>query len=638
MHRPLGNLFLLLALPAAFSADPRQGETLPPVPTAAPPVMVIDGEPVDVGEFGEWILRLEGENFARASMHEHWMVAREAERRGVRVEGRAVDAEIDRLLGERIAGAFHGRREGWLAELARTGRTENGIRLQRRVEVRDRLDAAALASIDRVVPRAKVEREWWLRYGRNGRKYDLGLIQFGVWVETPESGDRDLRKAEETRQRELRLADARHVRELLLAGADFGQLAQEHSTDPETRDRRGRPAGSFDPQGWPVAFLDELEKLAPGQISEPLYARGGWWIVQVRGVTVTPLSEVEAGLAAELLARGPEDDEIEAVRRRLSDGVAVKILPELHAPPVDAELHGSDVPALSLGGETVTRGEYARWMLDIWGEVYARTYAEDVLVQRKAAAAGIAVSEEEVLARARQQIQDIIDKDFLRNRQRWYESLTRSQRTEEQFLRRLCHRLRVNLLVEKLIQKELRVDDARLRQHFEGTYADGGVRREVSMILVSSRYEDLDHDQDRETLARREAEALEQARLRALSIVTRARGGADFAELARAESDDLRTQAAGGALPGRFRADQFPDAVARAVEALEPGAISEPIPRGPTWLVFRMRSVRRVVFEDVREELQREFSTARPGIVDIQVYRNELAQKAQLEFVPPPLR
>lgn len=605
---------------------------------SSPAAFVLDGERISTAAFAQWLLETHGETLVPVFAREHWLLEREARSRGVAVTDEQVDAEVERQLAERIAGAFRGSRADWLLELARTGRTESGVRLQRRTELRARMNASAVASIDRVVPRDKVLREWSRKYGRNGRRYDLRLIQFGVRVVEPKDGRPEAWKAEEERVKRERLADAERVRELLLAGADFGQLAQEHSSDAETRARRGKPVGDFRADGWPTAFLDELEKLETGAVSVPLFARGGWWLVRVERVTVTPLAQVEDELRAELLARGPEDDELERVRQRVVDGVDLRVLPAMFGAPGDPELSGPDEPVIAIGGHPVTRAEYGRWMLAIWGETYARTFAEDLLVRRKAAELGITVSEEEVLQRAREHAQDIIDKDLLEDRERWYKKLAAREMTEESFLREQARRLRTSMLVEELVLRDRKVTDAEVRLRFETSAGPDGRWCEVSKILISSRYEELDHSKDKEALAQDFAASIERGRRKAEDIVRRVRAGGDFAAIARAESDDLRTRSKGGFVPGVFRGDEYPPEVARAVRALEEGAVSDPIAYGPSWLVFWMRSSKRPTFEEKRDELRRELERLRPGILEVRAYRNVLAREAKLEFLAPELR
>lgn len=625
----------LVALCIAASQSPAPPQAQPKPQRVA---FVLDGEPVSEAEYAEWMLHTQGAKLARTFAEEHWLVEREARRRDVAATDAQVDLEVQRAIDERIRGAFHGRREEWLDELARTDRTELGLRRQRRTETRDLLDGRALAAIDRVVPRDKIEREWWLSYGRHGKKLDLLMLKLGVRVEAPPDVSNDAWKAKEEAAKAARLADARRIRALIVAGADFGQLAQESSTDPDTRDRRGRPSGGFDWQGWPPAFLDAIEALEPGALSEPLYARGGWWLVKVRKVDVTPLEKVKDELAARLLARGPEDDEVASVKRKLAEGVEVKLLPGLHGAPSDPELSAGDVAAISIDGEPVTRTEYGTWILDTLGETFARTYAEEILVRRKAKELGVSLEPGEVLARARADVQAIVDTDFQKNRERWYESLAHQHRTEEDFVREHCLRLETNLLVEKLMFRERSPTEEDLRRRFASSYDAEGTRREVSVILVSSRSETIAVSSEGEDRKRKEAEAFEKARLRAVDLVARLRAGADFAATARAESDDIRTNEHGGTSPGRFRADVYTPEIGAAVEALAPGAISDPLPFGTAWLVFQLRSVRHVRFEDVRDELRQEIVTEPASPIEIQAWKNGLAKKHSIRVGDPGVR
>ena len=87
-------------------------------------------------------------------------------------------------------------------------------------------------------------------------------------------------------------------------------------------------------------------------------------------------------------------------------------------------------------------------------------------------------------------------------------------------------------------------------------------------------------------------------------------------------------------LPGRFRPDQFPPAVARVVEAMEPGETSDPLLVGDEWQVFQVVSSRRVQFEEVERELEEELRTARPLASDLAGYRNALLKAARVEVLP----
>jgi parvulin-like peptidyl-prolyl isomerase len=383
-----------------------------------------------------------------------------------------------------------------------------------------------------------------------------------------------------------------------------------------------------------VAFLDALEGLAVGELSQPLYARGGWWLVLVRGRVETPLAQVQDGLAADLLARGPEDDEVELVRQRVASGVRIEILPGLEQPARDSELDGALVPALSIDGESVSRATYARWLVHRQGEALAQHFAEEWLVRRKAAAAGISVSEDEVQQRALEFVRSIIDTDYGQDRERWLEAIGKDGRTEQDFLKDIAWRLRTNLLVEKLILRERKPSESDLRARYVAGYGSEGVRREVSLIAISSRPEDVDRQVGAEEHQRLAAQALERARVKAQDLVRRARGGEDFAALARQESDDMSTRARGGRIEGRWRSDLLSPSFDPIVRALGVGALSDPAPWGPTWYVFRLDAVRAVSFDEVRGELERELLAERPSLIQVLSYRNALAKQSRIELLP----
>jgi peptidyl-prolyl cis-trans isomerase C len=68
----------------------------------------------------------------------------------------------------------------------------------------------------------------------------------------------------------------------------------------------------------------------------------------------------------------------------------------------------------------------------------------------------------------------------------------------------------------------------------------------------------------------------EQAMQTAAGLVTRIRGGADFAEVARTQSDDIDSAKRGGSL-GPLRADVLPPEISSVVSKLKPGQVSDPV-------------------------------------------------------------
>lgn len=90
------------------------------------------------------------------------------------------------------------------------------------------------------------------------------------------------------------------------SGADFGELAREHSLDQQTKQREGLLHGRIE-RDAPIRGLgdvpeltDAIFSLAPGEISEPIKTELGYHLVRVDELnpeTAKPLEEVEGDIA-----------------------------------------------------------------------------------------------------------------------------------------------------------------------------------------------------------------------------------------------------------------------------------------------------------------------------------------------------
>ncbi len=76
------------------------------------------------------------------------------------------------------------------------------------------------------------------------------------------------------------LERARKVWELAAAGQDFAELARVHSDDPSTRDRGG-DLGEFTFDRLNPQFIEAVQNLDEGQVSEPIEASSGYFILKV---------------------------------------------------------------------------------------------------------------------------------------------------------------------------------------------------------------------------------------------------------------------------------------------------------------------------------------------------------------------
>ncbi|HVS11192.1 MAG TPA: peptidylprolyl isomerase [Planctomycetota bacterium] len=632
--RPTLAAALLLAASPGWAQEPGSGTGAREEPRAPGPVMRIDGEAIPAEAFGRWLIEAQAGSAAR-SFAEAWAVEREARRRRIEVSPQELAAELEAEIDERVEGAFLGIRDDWRGELQRLGRSEGGHRAQRTVELRPRLAAKGMAALGRVVPEDKIVRDWELAYGPRGRHMELLMLKFQVEVPTATEGDR---RVEQAANRERAMAEglerARRARERALAGEDFGALARELSDDAATRHQGGWLLGGFRQAGWPHAFIDALLALQPDEISGPLYARGGWWVVKLLSERRTPLDEVRDELEARLIAKGPEQDEVGRAWDAAVKDLEVEILPGMYAAAPQAEEAHADPAALRIDGVEVTRSAFALWLLHLRGEPLATRFAEAWLVEREARARGIAVSDAEVLERTEQYLGWLIDEAHHGSREAWLAYVALSGREEPAVVREIAARMRTHLLAERLMQAEREITPEAVRRRFEELYGSSGRAVRARLILLRVPPPPLGAGLTREELDARFAEARRAVGERAEHLARRLEDGEDFAALARKHSEDPATAAAGGLLPDLFRPGAWPAEVAEAVLALRPGQVSAPLFAGRDWVIFEALSSEPVRLEEVEGDLRAGLAAARPAEVEIAAYRNVLLKRAEVEVLP----
>jgi parvulin-like peptidyl-prolyl isomerase len=644
MYEVLLGLVGLAALPsapapAAFQqAQPAFGAAqdapAPIRPAQAGDVVVVDGVPISGDEYGRWMLDLFGSRMANR-FAEQWLVRRAAEARGVELEPDAVDGRMDSEIAERVRGAFLGKREDWIDELRRLDTSEGGYRRRRGLELEPELLATEICKLDRVVPEELVVRDWQLFYGPDGREYTLSGIKVEVEVVMPrEKAPRE--EYEEARKKAFaeKLAKALEIRERILDGEDFAKLARAQSDDLLTRASGGHFTGKFRPPGWHELFVKTLATVPVGELSMPIYAKGGYWIMRVDDVVVTPLESVRAEITQRLVELGPESFEVAGTWSSIVDGMQVEILPAMFEAPVTSPEDHKPVIGMLINGQPVERAEFALWLLHSRGEHYARDFAEHYLVERKAEQMGVKVSEAELAARLVEHQQWIIDRGYKGSREAWKHHLERQGRDEAGWEREWKRRKRIDLLAEKLMMLERRVDDEALREHWKKQYGEQGRWVEARMLLVAVPPPRLSENMTRELLEERILEARETARIEAQLVHERLNDGEDFASLARAVSSDEATKLSGGRLPGRFRPDQWPPEVAEAVMKLNVGEFTSPLDTGRGFGIFEVLESRAVEFEAVKDELKREILSERIPQGDLAGYRNVLFRDSKLEVRP----
>lgn len=628
-------LLLLWIAPAALAwpQAPNSGKEFPRAPGDPSDVVLgIDGETVQAGEFASWMLENHGGKLSTIFAGD-WLIEREAERKGIAVTQAEVDAALTREWAARIEGAFLGDKEAWRAELERTQRSEAGLRNQRGLELRIELLTSKLVAQDRVVPEEKIRREWELSYGRGGKRVELSMLHVHCEFESPlEKTERDQRRDEEMERKRAR---ALELREAIVRGEDFARVARQSSDDEATRANGGKPRGGFSHFGWPTSFLDSLDSLAVGELSMPLYAQGGWWIVRVEGRVETPLESVRAELTQRLIERGPEQDETGLFRNALVAAAKVDVLPSLFgAAPAGLE-RPMLAPALSVDGQVITREAYAAWLMRARGEASWPHFVEHWVVLREAKRQGVVVEESEVRARTEAYIEELILGQYKGNREAWKAAMELQNRREWIFRHDLDVRMRIELYCERLMMRERRITREDVRRRFDEVYGKDGRLVRARMILLDVPLGAAPAGEGREATNARVEAATRAAFDRANEIVRQIRDGADFAALARAHSVDPASAAAGGTLSGRFRAEVWPAPIASAVQSADVGEVVDPMSFGAQIVILQVTSRESISFEQVAADLEQQLAAQPPPRSDLNAYRNQLVRRAAVDVRAP---
>nr|WP_231971524.1 MULTISPECIES: peptidylprolyl isomerase [Thiohalobacter] len=127
-----------------------------------------------------------------------------------------------------------------------------------------------------------------------------------------------LQPDEMTSEADVRLR-IEQLRGRLETGADFAELARSHSTDKVSASNGG-DLGWVNPGDMVPEFEQAMNKLAPGEISEPVQSRFGWHLIQVLERRERDSTEdYQRARAREMIRQRKTDEEMELWLRRLRD-------------------------------------------------------------------------------------------------------------------------------------------------------------------------------------------------------------------------------------------------------------------------------------------------------------------------------
>ncbi|QDU68954.1 peptidylprolyl isomerase [Engelhardtia mirabilis] len=594
------------------------------------PVLLINGEPISQVTFENWMLDNRGETFASTfalAVAIEWA----AERAGITIDDASVNAIVQAEIQVRVDNVFGGDRAGWIAELAVNDRTEAGYVAQQMLDVRSREQARALANIDRVVPEAKIVRDWELQYGPQGTRLGVRGLKRGVQLVSTRTGltvgERNAMVEERTLQARTELEG---LRARIAGGETLAFLAKQLSDDEDTASRGGLFDGPFDPLGWPNATTDALLSLPVGPVSEPLQGRGGLWLFEVVSRSVTPLESVREQLHQALVLAGPESDEINDVVVALADSTTIEVGDAL----AQDDFSDRSAAAVLIDGEAVDLHNFARWLRLQNGETVSRRFAEERLIEHRAAEAGIVLTEAEIQAQIREDRERIVKLGHDGNEDKWLQVLDRSGRTVESWTRGARERAEITVLAEKLWLKDRVVTDQEVRDLWANRYGIDGISVAARLIAKSFEMPERLEDEPERTYNMRILEAARPDYDELVELGLRVEDGEDFGALARQYSEDSESAALGGMVPGGFDITAWPEIVRTALGGLRPGEVTPPVLVENTLYLFEVTEYVETTLDSVAEALRAELLVTPPTGVALAAFRNELTRDLSYEILP----
>ena len=601
----LASLLLLVAGCPALVQESASAPT--PVQTPAvgsdPIVIRVDGAEVTRTEYEDWLLLQRGELDAptyarvlalRIRAGHNWMALSEAQL--------LQDATQD--VEERLAEAFGGDRDAWIAELMREGRTPKGVIAERAVLLEPELYASHLMRVEtNAVGEQEIQGLWEERYGPGGKAPVVRLLRKRFVVPFAPGEDTASRR---TRTEELRNALHEEMAALVARGRGgeaFETLVRAESDHPSKADG-GRPKDDGWRRGMPLDALRTVVDSEAGSLSEPIFAQGAFWILRLEGVHETPYDSVRQELLEELQARG------RSRATELLEGTAESALEfALAVQPALLDPTGTDATEtlFRAGQEDVRRGEYARWLRRWHGEREVTRFALERRLRTEANAKGLVLDAQELeqgLARARA---TAIELEAGGDEVAWLAAFERRGLSEASWRRGALRRLELEALEDALARAGRTPTEDELRLLWERQYGPEGLRRRVRWIQlrVPSVAPETPSDRRAAERERLEAKTLERAR----ALRAEVEGGAEFAALAREHSDDAATSARGGAPADDFRIEGLPPEVLAGLDPLAVGEVAAPILLSTKDSVVLIQLVERVhsPFDTVRADVLAEW-------------------------------
>jgi parvulin-like peptidyl-prolyl isomerase len=231
-------------------------------------VATVDGEPVTAHELRRYAREHGGETVPEAQVLEALITEKLLEKE-VKAQGIAArEEEIDRYIAQIRE------RNGMDPERFERALEAQGMTLARyRIKVKGEIERAQLVNRE-IRQRVNVSPEE-IRRHYDGHREDYAVAEKVKVRDILFALDASATETEVARTR----AKAEEVRQLAAGGKDFGALARQFSEGPGAD--KGGELGTFGRGEMEPALEQVLFALKPGQVSEPVRARGGFHILRV---------------------------------------------------------------------------------------------------------------------------------------------------------------------------------------------------------------------------------------------------------------------------------------------------------------------------------------------------------------------
>lgn len=259
-----------------------------------------------------------------------------------------------------------------------------------------------------------------------------------------------------------------------------------------------------------------------------------------------------------------------------------------------------------VNGVEITKDEFVRKLMILTGKPILNQMIDEILIQQKAKEEKVKVKKKEIDAKI-EKVQERFPTEEL-----FAQQLSRSGMTVE----KLRQQFESQLLMEKLISKEIVITDQEIKDYFEKNKAEFTKQEEIRASHI---------------LVRTEKEAKE--------ILKQLEEGVDFAKLAKERSTDSGTKDKGGDL-GFFARGMMTPAFEREAFALKVGEISGVVKSPYGYHIIKVekkKPTEKVSLKSTKEEIEKTLVQQKIW-TKRSTWLQDLKKEAQIEIRIPELR